>query len=363
MIDAITLRLLSLPLKTPYKLALGPVSHFDTILVQVNTDESFGLGEATILTGYTTETVGESWIRMVEVARKLPGIGNEAAKAAITSSLSDAPFAATAMMTAVEMAENHPLLQIEQTACIPLLAGINETDRDGIADEIEKAVTAGFGTFKIKVGFDVQSDLERVRFIQGCNAGRARLRIDANQGYSRADGCNFASSIDPADIELLEQPCHADDWESLEAVVSVAKVPLMLDESIYTEVDIERAARIGASFVKLKLMKFVSLGRLERGLALVRDLGMEPVLGNGVASDIGCWMEACVARGQIRIAGEMNGFLRQRELLTRPLLEVKNSMLCLVPGTAPDLHEETLRRVTVATTCFDKTSSGGGVTT
>lgn len=37
---------------------------------------------------------------------------------------------------------------------------------------------------------------------------------------------------------------------------------------------------------------------------------MIPVLGNGVASDPGCWMEACVADVLIDNAGEMNGFLK-----------------------------------------------------
>jgi len=361
-IDAITLWLLRLPLKVPYKLAFGPVTHFDTILVKVDVDGNIGYGEATILTGYTTETVDDSWRASVETASKLPGISREAAKIAINSRLSHAPFAATAMTTAIEMAEKHPALQIETAAHVPLLAGINETGRDGIAVEIEKGIEAGFATLKVKVGFDVDSDLERVHFIQACNAGRARLRIDANQGYNRDDACYFATRVSPDNIELLEQPCHADDWEALAAVAAVTGVPLMLDESIYHEADIERAARIGASFVKLKLMKLVSLGRLEQGIALILDLGMQPVLGNGVASDIGCWMEACVAARLIRNAGEMNGFLRQREPLSQPPLEMQGSMLCLVPGVSPKLNEEKLRQTAVVTAHFDKTTTTARVT-
>lgn len=356
MIDAIALRLLRLPLKEPYKLALGTVTDFDTILAQVSAGARTGVGEATILTGYTDETVGTSWALAVETAGNLPGISSEAAKAAVMSGLDDAPFTATALTTAIEMLEGHPALQLEQSAQVPLLAGINATDEDGIEDEIERAVAAGFGTLKLKVGFDVESDLQRMRFIQDCNSGRAQLRIDANQGYNRHDGCRFASKVNPADIELLEQPCHADDWESLEAVATVTAVPLMLDESIYSVADIERAARIGASFVKLKLMKFVSLERLEQGLALISDLGMEPVLGNGVASDIGCWMEACVASRQIRNAGEMNGFLRQAEPLARAPLDVVDGALQLTPGGAPDLCEAALERATIATAHFDRTS-------
>ena len=70
----------------------------------------------------------------------------------------------------------------------------------------------------------------------------------------------------------------------------------MLDESIYDIADIERAAAEHAcAFVKVKLMKFVGLDALAAAIERIRALGMQPVLGNGVACDISCWMEACVA--------------------------------------------------------------------
>lgn len=360
MIDAISLRLLRMPLRTPYKLAFGPVTHFDTILTRVIADGRMGLGEATILTGYTNETIGESWARARAAAKELPGIGTQAAKSIVASSLKDAPFTATALTTAIEMAEGHPALRIAEPVAVPLLAGINAMDHEAIAAEIEDALDAGYGTLKIKVGFDVEEDLKRMAFIQQSNGGRARLRIDANQGYDREAGCRFASTVDPSDIELLEQPCPAGDWDGLEAVCKVTAVPLMLDESIYDEADIERAARIGASFVKLKLMKCVSLDRLVQGLALIAELGMEPVLGNGVASDIGCWMEACAARAHIRNAGEMNGFLRQSVALAQPPLTVEDGAMTLMPEGAPQLDESALERLTIQTACFDKASRMAG---
>jgi hypothetical protein len=67
-------------------------------------------------------------------------------------------------------------------------------------------------------------------------------------------------------------------------------------------------------------MKFSSLARLEAAILKIRALGMKPVLGNGVATDVGCWMEACIAARHIDNAGEMNGFLKPREqLLAEPL--------------------------------------------
>ena len=53
---------LQVPLKVPYRLVFGPVEHFDTIIAEViDRDGKTGFGEATILTGYTDETIEDSW--------------------------------------------------------------------------------------------------------------------------------------------------------------------------------------------------------------------------------------------------------------------------------------------------------------
>lgn len=346
MIEEVRIERLKLPLKEPYKLALGAVTAFDTILVHIVLAGREGSGEATILTGYTDETIEDAWKRAQAFAPLLPGTSADAARARIAASLPDAPFTATAFVSAIEMAEGHPILAVEKPEGVPLLFGVNATDPAGIEREIAAATAAGFGALKIKAGFDVEADLKRVAFIQRCNAGRTKLRIDANQGYGREDAVRFCTSLAPDDIELLEQPCDADDWDAAAAAVKVSKVPLMLDESIYDLSDIERAAAIGAAFVKLKLMKMGGLTPLIQGIERIRALGMEPVLGNGVASDLGCWMEACVARRHVRNAGEMNGFLRQKTPLAVPPLQLANGSMRL-PGSGLALNEERVREATV----------------
>ena len=348
MIEDVQLDRLRLPLREPYKLALGPVTAFDTIIVRAVVGGREGLGEATILTGYTDETIDDAWPRATALAPRLVGLSSEAAKTFAAQALQNAPFTLTAFVTAIEMAEGHPLLAIDADESVPLLAGINATDFAGIEREIEAAVAAGYGTLKIKAGFDVEADLERVAFIQKCNSGRTKLRLDANQGYSRAHGVRFASALAPEAIELLEQPCHADDWEASAAIASVSTVPLMLDESIYGLEDIKRAAALGASFVKLKLMKMTSLSKLAEGLDLIRDLGMKPVLGNGVASDLGCWMEACVARRTITNAGEMNGFLRQRTSLAVTPVAMSRGAMQLVSGMTMSLDSKRMAAARVS---------------
>lgn len=69
--EAIRLTRLRIPLKAPYRLSFGPVEHFDTIVVECESQEGrAGLGEATVLTGYTEETIEASWRTAGEIAAR-----------------------------------------------------------------------------------------------------------------------------------------------------------------------------------------------------------------------------------------------------------------------------------------------------
>lgn len=344
-ISHITLRRMSLPLKVPYKLAFGPVTTLDTILATLTGDGGeHGFGEATILTGYTPETFDGAWAKASELAAAIKGLHAADAKMRLLADHKSAPFTVTALVTAVEMAEGCPLLSVTEDTSVPILAILTATDETGIAEELEQHRTAGYGTVKVKVGFDWQDDAKRLRFIQqqvaAMPAGGVTLRIDGNQGYSLDDALAFTKQLTPDHIELFEQPCHMDDWDAAKAVSDISAVPMMLDESIYGPAEIERAAESGsARFVKLKLMKAGSLKNLAQQLARIRELGMEPVLGNGVAADPGCWMEACVARSHITNAGEMNGFLKPRQCLFADPIRMDRGAMALHPG-APALIDD-----------------------
>jgi L-alanine-DL-glutamate epimerase-like enolase superfamily enzyme len=113
-IEQITLSRLCIPLAKPYKLALGNVTHFDTLLVELVADGRPGFGEATILSGYTDETVEGSWALAQVLTRKLNGLPVEAARRMLQASVQEAPFTITAFATALEMARGHALLNIER---------------------------------------------------------------------------------------------------------------------------------------------------------------------------------------------------------------------------------------------------------
>ncbi|OWT57640.1 mandelate racemase/muconate lactonizing enzyme family protein [Candidimonas nitroreducens] len=316
-IERATVRQVSFPLSVPYKLATADLYEFTPFVLEFNdADGRSGWGEALIITGYTEETVEGSWRTAIELAQRLKGIQLKDAAAIVDTYANAHPGVVSATHAALDMLRDPSPFWTDKDLHVPLLAPCQAHEKHEIREEVEQLLEAGFKTFKIKVGYAWQDDLERMEHIQSCVAGRASLRLDANRSFSRADGQSFASHLDPRGIELLEQPCAADDWEANAQVAAVSTVPIMLDESIYGVADIDRAAAIpNVSFVKLKLKKIGSAEQLTAALQRIRTQGMTPVLGDGVSIELGCWMEACVAAQCIDNAGEMNGFLKARTRL------------------------------------------------
>ena len=337
---------LHLPLTVPYRLAFGEQTRFDVILVGLRDDaDRTGWGEATILPGYTDETVDGGWSvvsDMIEQCRTAEDVSRAAQARAKTS-----PFVGTAFLTALDWLDDHPVLR--RKGRFPLLGTVNKKSDDlgALEREVEALIAAGYRTLKVKIGWDVEGDLHQVETVRSITGGRARLRIDGNQGYTRDQAVDFLSRLAPDDIELVEQPCAAGDWGAAVKVKQAATVPVMLDESIYVLDDVARAASLGcADFIKLKLMKLGCLDNLERGLRMIADHGMVAVLGNGVAADLGCWMEVAAGLGNVSTAGEMNGFLKTPAQLLLPRLRTEGAEVVL-DGTRPDLDETTVAAYTV----------------
>lgn len=353
-IERIVIRRLKMPLTTPYKVSRRVFHDFDPIVVEMrDRDGRVGWGEVVISEGYTNESPEGGWRFATGMAERLVGATTAEAKSVLAPHAHENSHACTVLMTAIEMIEGTPLLEVREAADVPLLAPVHAMALDAIGPEVEESLAGGFRTLKVKVGFEVDGDLARVARIQREVAGRATLRLDANQGFSREDACRFAAALDPTGIELFEQPCAKDDWDANAAVAKVSTVPIMLDESIYGIEEIDRASRIeGVGYVKVKLKKLGGLGRLKEALDRIRAVGLKPVLGDGVSTDISCWMEACVARSTIKNAGEMNGFLKLRTHLFEDDLPFSEGTIRLRPGWSPSINTRALDACTEAVERF-----------
>lgn len=353
-IRRIEIRHLRQPLIRPYRLSYRTFEEFEPYLVRVEDDAGrSGFADGHISPGSSSETRAGGWRFLGQRAQACIGLEPGQATARVLEHFEASKVAATALVTAIEVMEGHRALDIPEPTRLPLLTPVNALEPAANEREIEEWLAQGFRTFKVKVGKDVAADLARVAAIQRSVAGRATLRLDANRAFSRDDGVRFAGSLDPADIELFEQPCDADDWDANSAVAAASPVPLMLDEPICTLDDIDRAARIrGVGYCKLKLKRFGSMSRLIEGLDRLKANGLGAVLGDGLGSEAHNWLEACAARGRIHNAGEFNGFLKPRERLLAEPMPFADGAIVLPAGYRAALDESAVDKFTVETATF-----------
>jgi L-alanine-DL-glutamate epimerase-like enolase superfamily enzyme len=344
-IREIEVRQLKLPLVKPYRVSFRTYTEFEPIVVEMRSEDgASGFGEAYVPAGSTRETTESAWAFCTEQAAALVGRSSEEARSRIDTEVAASPFAACAMLTALAVLERHPSLVTRERAHVPLLVPISGRTSEAIAEEVESRFREGYRTFKVKVGWEVADDLARVRSVQQAVAGRGVITMDANRGYDREKGLAFARGLDPRDIALFEQPCEADEWDANAAIARACPVPLMLDESIRSEADIDRAAGMeNVGLVKLKLKRVGGVDRALSAMTRARNAGLDICLGDGVATELLCWVEACVSRGFLKRAGDMNGFLKPRVRLLKNPLPFENGGMVLEAGYWPELDHAALQ--------------------
>ena len=107
------------------------------------------------------------------------------------------------------------------------IKGVGET-----LEEAEEYLGLGFRILKVKLGNDLEEDIERIIKLREKVGPEIYIRVDANQGYSQADLQQFYEQTLASKLELIEQPLPAEDLEGLRALPSEIKALIAADESL-----------------------------------------------------------------------------------------------------------------------------------
>src|SRR5215475_12760463 len=143
----LTLRMVRLPLIQPYVLSYRTFTEFEPIIVEArDADGRVGWGEGHISPGSSSETREGGWTFCREHAQAIVGRDTGEAKAMITAHAGASEVAATALITAIEMLEDHPALRIARETRLPLLTPFNSSTPAEITAEVERRLEEGFRT-------------------------------------------------------------------------------------------------------------------------------------------------------------------------------------------------------------------------
>lgn len=289
------------PLRTPFRTALRVVDTIDDIIVMIDTDTGHvGWGEApptAVITGDTHETI----VRAIRdcIAPRLLGADIDDLDDAARR-VQGAIERNTSAKAAVEMALYDLFGQLQGAPLYRLLGGgdprlttditISVDHVDRMVADAQLAVERGFTALKVKVGKDIDMDIERVRAIHAAIDGRVRLRLDANQGWTAIEAVRAIRTLEDAGIalDLVEQPVRADDLDGLQYVTEHVRTPVLADESVFSLADAEEIIRRrAADIVNIKLMKTGGIASALR----IADL----CAAHDVECMMGCMLETAVS--------------------------------------------------------------------
>ena len=289
-ITDIKVQTVEVPLREPFRISLGIITHAKSAIVTVETDEGLiGYGEGSPGVLITGENL-DGTVASIELMKKeLIGMDPtdlEAVCCVMNRSQAHAPCG----KTAIEMACYDLLGQKTGLPVYKLLGGLSntmETDITVSIDQPEKMaakakmwVEKGFNTIKTKVGTGMEEDLARVRAIREAVGPNIKIRVDANQGWAAKEAVQIIERLNEYNLELVEQPVPYHDIEGLEYVTKHTNVLIMSDESCFTAVDALRLVeRRAIDVLNIKLMKCGGIREAIKINAICEAAGIQCMLG------------------------------------------------------------------------------------
>ncbi len=136
-----------------------------------------------------------------------------------------------------------------------ITVGIQSTEQ--ALAETEEYLGRGFRCLKVKVGLDLEEDLERLSKLRELAGPEVAIRVDANQGYSPAAARRFHAATAKLNLELIEQPLPAAADEEMRSLPDELRRAVAADESLLTETQALALAAPPAAcgIFNIKLMK------------------------------------------------------------------------------------------------------------
>lgn len=120
-----------------------------------------------------------------------------------------------------------------KAAPAPLRAYASNLNPKGAPEYVAQCRERGYTAFKMKVAFDLASDLDNVRRISSSLKPGERFMIDANQGWDLADAKRAIMAYNDFPLDWIEEAICADDppeqWAEL---AMLARVPLAGGENV-----------------------------------------------------------------------------------------------------------------------------------
>ncbi|XP_042492858.1 L-Ala-D/L-amino acid epimerase-like [Macadamia integrifolia] len=307
-------RPLNVPLIAPFTIANSRLDKVENVAIRVELNNGCaGWGEAPILPFVTAEDQSTALVKAGEACEFLsrsPPMTLSLLLREIGTLLPGHKFASVragfemALIDAVANSIGVPLWRLFGGASNTITTDItipivSPTEASRLASNYQKQ---GFGTLKLKVGKNLNADIESLKAIRLVHP-HCLFILDANEGYTSKEAIEVLEKLHEMGVTpvLFEQPVHRDDWEGLGQVNRVAKekygISVAADESCRSLFDVQKIIEGDlADVINIKLAKFGVMGALEI-IEAVRRSGLSLMIGGMVETRLAMGFAGQLAAG------------------------------------------------------------------
>jgi len=287
----------SIPME-PFVIATGTMHFAQNVLIRIYTDAGIhGVGECSafpMIVGETQETCiamakdfaqilkGKNPLEIPERMQDLLAYADH--NATIKSAFDMALFDIAAKNT------KQPLYQFlggrKRTIETDMTIGIDTPE--GMAQTALKYQKNGCRIIKIKLGKQVNEDIERVKQIRAAVGDDMILRLDANQGWGFDDALFALGALADQNIEFCEQPMRTWFDDQLPELALNSPIKIMADESCCNHHDARR-------LINSQACEYLNIKFAKSGGILEAQKIHEEALQHGVKCMIGSMLESRIA--------------------------------------------------------------------
>lgn len=359
-LEGVELRVLHLPLVSPFTTSFGTETVREVILARARTSTGDGWGEIVTQQAplYSSEYTRGAW----DVAQRylVPALRDRGRLAPEEVSGILEPFVGHRMVKAgLELAVLDAALRTEGRPLAEYLGATTDRIPSGVSVGIQRdpatlvEVVGGYldeGYQRIKIKIRPGRDIADTAAVRAAYPG-IRLQVDANSAYTLADA-DLLAQLDDFDLLLIEQPLQEDDIVDHAKLARRLRTPVCLDESIVSAKAAADAIALGsAAIVNIKAGRVGGYLEAVRVHDLCRDAGVPVWCGGMLETGIGRAANAALAAlPGFTLPGDVSASDRfyTRDIVTRPIvLDDGFVPVPTGPGLGVDIDLEALEDFTV----------------
>jgi o-succinylbenzoate synthase len=296
------------PLKQAYKVGKKVITFSDEIVIKIITDTGdVGYGSAAPTPLITGETENSIIGAINHIKHDIVGIDIDNLEE-IMKVIHNSIFANNSAKAAVDMAVYDLFCKKYGLPLYKFLGGyktVIKTDITIANDTVEhmvqkslEAVMDGYTYLKVKIGNDVELDIERVKAVRKAVRRGIKIRVDANQGWGAKEAVRTIRKFEDMglDIEFVEQPVKAWDIDGLKYVTDHVDTKILADEAVFGPSDAFRIIeKRAADLINIKLMKCGGINNAIKIYNMAENMGIRCMMGCMLESRIGITAAASFA--------------------------------------------------------------------